>query len=84
MTPWIVAHQSRLPVGFPGSKYWSGLPFPSLGYLPDPGIEPRSPARQIDSLPMELPKKTSKKLQKMIKPLIIKYQQLKEMLIKLL
>ena len=35
-------------------QYWSGLPFPSPGDLPDPGIEPRSPALQVDSLPSEL------------------------------
>ena len=36
-------------------EYWSGLPFPPLGDLPDPGIEPRSPALQVDSLPFEPP-----------------------------
>ena len=43
MTPWTVAHQAPLPVGFPGQEYLSGLPFPSLGDLPNPGIEPESP-----------------------------------------
>ena len=43
-TPWTVAHQAPLTVGFPRQEYWSGLPFPSLGDLPDPGIEPSSPA----------------------------------------
>ena len=38
-------------------EYWNGLPFPSPGGLPDPGIEPRSPALQADSLPSELPEK---------------------------
>ena len=38
----------------PGQEYWSGLPFPSPGGLPDPGIEPWSPASQVDSLPTEL------------------------------
>ena len=40
---------------FPRREYWSGLPFPSPGYLPDPGIEPGSPTLQADSLPSELP-----------------------------
>ena len=42
-------------MGFSGQKYWSGLPFPSPGDLPVPGIEPGSPALQADSLPTELP-----------------------------
>ena len=41
-------------MGFLRQEYWSGLPFPSLEDLPDPGIEPRSPAFQADSLPFEL------------------------------
>ena len=41
-------------MGFPKQEYWSGLPFPSPGDPPDPGIEPRSPALQADSLPFEL------------------------------
>ena len=45
--PWIVAHQAPLTVGFPRQEYWSGLPFPSPGDLPDPGIKPRSPALQV-------------------------------------
>ena len=44
MTPWAVAHQAPLSMGFPRQAYWSGLPFPSPGDLPDPGIEPMSPA----------------------------------------
>ena len=44
VTPWTVAHQAPLPMGFSRQEYWSGLPFPSPGDLPDPGIEPRSPA----------------------------------------
>ena len=42
-------------MGFPRQEYWSGLPFPSPGDLPDPGIEPRSPALKEDSLPAEPP-----------------------------
>ena len=49
-TPWTVAHQAPLSVGFPRQEYWSGLPLPSLGDL-DPGIEPESPAL-ADSLPL--------------------------------
>ena len=41
-------------MGFPRQEYWSGLPFPSPGDLPKPGIKPRSPAWQVDSLPLSL------------------------------
>ena len=44
MTPWTVALQAPLSVGFPRQEYWSGLSFPSPGHLPDPGIKPVSPA----------------------------------------
>ena len=43
-TPWTVAHQALLSMGFPRQEYWSGLPFPSSRDLPDPGIEPTSAA----------------------------------------
>ena len=43
VTPWTVAPQAPLSIGFSRQKYWSGLPFPSPGNLPDPGIEPESP-----------------------------------------
>ena len=56
MTPWTVAHQAPLSMGFSRQEYWSGLLFLSPGDLPDPGTEPRSPARQADSLPTELPR----------------------------
>ena len=42
--PWTVAHWTPLSMGFPRQEYWSGLPFPSPGDLPDPGIEPTAPA----------------------------------------
>ena len=42
-SPWTVAHQAPLSMGFSRQAYWSGLPFPSLGKLLNPGIEPRSP-----------------------------------------
>ena len=57
MTPWTVAHQAPLSMEFFRQEYWGGLRFPSPGDLPDPGIEPRSPALQADSLPSELPGK---------------------------
>ena len=49
-TLWTVAHQAPLSKGFPRQEHWSGLPFPSPGDLPNPGIEPTSPALQADSL----------------------------------
>ena len=62
-------HPTRLlcPRGFSRQEYWSGLPCPPSGYLPNPGIEPRSPALQVDSLPTEPPGK----------PSIYKYLQIK-------
>ena len=51
-TPWTVARQAPLSMGFSRQEYWSGLPFPSPGDLPNPGIEPVSPAWQVDSLPL--------------------------------
>ena len=55
VTPWTVARRAPLSMGFSRQEYWSGLPFRSPGDLPDPGIEPRSPALQADSLPSESP-----------------------------
>ena len=57
-TPWTVAHQATLFMGFPRQEYWIGLLFPSPGDLLDPGIEPRSPALQADSLLSEPPAKS--------------------------
>ena len=54
VTPWTVACQAPLSVGFSIQEYWSGLPFPSPGDLPDPGIKPMSPALQAHSSPTEL------------------------------
>ena len=53
VTLWTVAHQAPPSMGFSRQEYWSGLPFPSLGDLPDPGIEPRSPVLQADALTSE-------------------------------
>jgi len=55
-TPWSVVCQAPLSMGFSRQEYWSGLPFPSPGNLPDPGIGPTvpasSPALQADALPL--------------------------------
>ena len=57
-TLWTVAHQALLSMGFSRQEYWSGLPFPSPGDLPDPGIEPRSPTLQANVLTSEPPEKS--------------------------
>ena len=57
-TPWTVAHQAYLSMGFPRKEYWSGLPFPSPGDLPELGIELATPASQADSSLSEPPGKT--------------------------
>ena len=49
-TLWTVACQASLSMGFSRQEYWSGLPCPPPGNLPDPGIEPSTPALQVDSL----------------------------------
>ena len=56
-TPWTVAYQASTSMGFSRQEYWSGLPFPSPGDLPDPGIEPGSPALEADALTSEPPGK---------------------------
>ena len=56
-TPWTVARQAPLSLGFSRQGYCSGLPFPSSRDLPDPGIEPRSPALQADTLLTDLQEK---------------------------
>ena len=56
-TAWTVAHQAPPSMEFSRQEYWSGLPFPSPGDLPDPGIEPLSPALRADALPSEPPGK---------------------------
>ena len=50
LSPWTVAHQAPPSMGFSRQEYWSGLPFPSPGDHPNPGIEPRSPTLQADAL----------------------------------
>ena len=53
VTPWTVAYQASPSMGFSRQEYWSGLLFPSPGDLPDPGIEPGSPALEADALTSE-------------------------------
>ena len=61
-TPWTVAYQPPQSMEFSRQEYWSELPFPSPGDLPDPGIEPGSPALQADALPSEPPGKPHNQL----------------------
>ena len=60
-TPWTVAYKAPLSREFSRQEYWSGLPFPSPGDLPDPEIKPRSPALQADTLQSEPPGKPRRK-----------------------
>jgi len=53
----MVAHRTPLSMEFFRQEYWSEVPFPSLGNLLNPGIEPRASTMQVDSLPSELPGK---------------------------
>ena len=57
VTPWTVACQAPPSMGFSRQEYWSGVPFPSPGDLPNPGIKPRSPRLQVDTLTSEPPGK---------------------------
>ena len=59
MTPWTVTYQAPPSMEFSRQEYWSGLPFPSPGDLPDPGIKPGSPALEADALTSEPPGKPS-------------------------
>ena len=61
-TPWTVTCQAPLSMEFTRQEYWNGLPFPSPGDLLDPGIEPRSPALQVDALPSEPPGKPARRV----------------------
>ena len=56
-TPWTAAYQAPPSMGFSRREYWSGVPLPSPGDLPDPGMEPGSPALQADASPSEPPGK---------------------------
>ena len=67
--PWTLAHQAPPSMGFSRQGYWSGLPFPSPGDLPDPGIEPRSPTLQADALTSAPPgKPLNTRMQSLRKP----------------
>ena len=68
-TPWTVAYQVPPFMGFSRQEYWSGLPFPSPGDLPNPGIELRSPTLQVNSLPSEPPGKYNFRKKKSVKSL---------------
>ena len=57
VTLWAVAYLASLSMGFSRQEYWSGLPFPSSGDLPNSGIEPESPALEADALTSEPPEK---------------------------
>ena len=61
-TPRTVAYQASPSMGFSRQEYCSGLPFPSPGYLPNPGIKPRSHALQADTLPSEPPREFQKNI----------------------
>ena len=61
--PWTVAYQAPLSMRFSRQEYWSGVPFPSPGYLPDPGIEPGSPTFQAGPLTSEPPGKPVKEVE---------------------
>ena len=61
--------QDPLSMGFPMQEYWSGLPFSSPGDLPSPGIAPKTPALQVDSLPSQLPGKPNNGLSDQIRSL---------------
>ena len=63
VTPWTGAHQVPLSIGFSRQEFWSGLPCPSPGDVPNPGVKPGSPALQADSLPSKLQFKNSKGLE---------------------
>ena len=67
--PWTVAHHAPPSMGFSRQEYWSGLPFPSPGDLPDPGIEFRSPTLQADALTSAPPgKPLNTRIQSLRKP----------------
>ena len=76
VTPWTVAYQAPLSMEFSRQEYWSGLPFPPPGNLPNPGNEPTSPASpamQVDSLPAEPPRKPTMEYYSAIKNEIIPF-----------
>ena len=66
VTPWTAASQAPPFMGFSRQEYWSGVPFPSLGDLPDSGIESRSPSLQAAALPSKQPGKPLSKVNVLI------------------
>ena len=76
--PWAVAHQTPLSIGFFQARYWSGLPFPPLGGLPDPGIKPVSPALAPGSFTAAPPK--ANQFLRTLKLSDIKNKQIKQIL----
>ena len=66
-TPWTVAYQALPSMGFSRQEYWSRLPFPSPGDLPNPEIEPGSPALQADALSSEPPGKPHREQKESLK-----------------
>ena len=72
VTPGTVAYQAPPSTGFSRQEYWSGLPFPSPGYLPNPGVKPGSPAFQADALTSEPPGKPSRCLISIYSVIVIK------------
>ena len=73
-TVWTVAHQTPLSMRFSRQEYWSGLPFPPPGDLPNLGFKPVSPALQADSLPTEPPGKPKLKIYWSIKQVTINFK----------
>ena len=71
-TPWTVAYQAPLSMEFSRQEYWSGLPLPSPGDLPNPGVEPWCPALQADVLPSELPGKPKDQIVEIKRLLLLK------------
>ena len=69
-TPWTVAHQTPLSMGFPSQEHWSRSPFPIPEYLPDPGIKPKSPAWQAESWTTGPPGKPIQRKKREIETLI--------------
>ena len=64
-TPSTAAHQAPPSMGFSRQEYWSRLPFPSQGDLPNPGVEPRSPTLEADTLTSEPPGKPAQRLKRL-------------------
>ena len=73
-TPWTVAYQASPSMGFSRQEYWSGLPFPSPGDLPNPGIEPGSRALEADTLTSEPPGKPKSRKEGHISSLLLLFQ----------